>query len=159
MRGVRFAVAPTGREDVASCQRRSAAFFHNNNTEQSCIFGALLLGLRAPDGAGDPALGRVTAGLFRRLVGHVFRCQWERGGLQIYAAPFRRSRKQNPGWPARPREAVRSNRAALLIRNSQPELGNSSPDSATRTRPGIYTVTAVFRGGFPGLASPLASQP
>lgn len=73
MRGGRFAVAPTGREDVASCQRKSTAFFHNNNTEQSCIFGCLILGLRAPDGAGDPALDHVTAGFFQCFVGYVFR--------------------------------------------------------------------------------------
>ena len=73
MRDGRFAVAPTGREDVASCQRKSTAFFHNNNTEQSCIFGCLILGLRAPDGAGDPALDRVTAGFFQCFVGDVFR--------------------------------------------------------------------------------------
>lgn len=73
MRGGRFAVAPTGREDVASCQRKSTAFFHNNNTEQSCIFGCLILRLRAPDGAGDPALDHVTAGFFQCFFGYVFR--------------------------------------------------------------------------------------
>lgn len=77
--------------------------------------------------------------------------------MQIYTAPFCRSRSSNPGWPVRPRAAVLSNGAALLSRNLAAEVGDGSSGLATRTPLLIRTVTAGFRCVFP--ATSQASEP